>query len=389
MCGDDAAPSLSSFHLLSRRHAVTYQLSPSSDAQVFAFSIIEIERATLLATRHSFPMSIIIRGALDWRCETRPPPLSRPVPKPVLGSPLSTPTPSWRPPSPPPPPRQLSPLRAARGARPPARPSVVRSFFFRSSPSSSSRLFYGKEGGSERMDGRYEAAMRASERALLPIGLVATAAVVATACATRCGQCAPIFGFLVQTCCLAFPSSVHSRLTRVKNKALHVLLFFPSDPFFRRFSNRSQWVLSPCGLQEVDFAPWNRSLLWSLKCRHGACVFVHRVPCNGRGRARLRRERTEAPARRGARRAERRSPPSGQPRGLRRLRFSELFTSFFRAVAASGGMGSRARSGGSASSCRRSGSGRNVGVIGGARNVNNVQKTATQTRRKRSAFLRQ
>ena len=132
----------------------------------------------------------------------------------------------------------ISPPRATR-VRAPARPSVVRSFF-RSSPSSSSRLFYGKEGGSERMDGRYEAAMRASERALLPIGLVATAAVVATACATRCGQCAPIFGFLVQTCCLVFPSSVHSRLTRVKNKALHVLLFFPSDPFLRRFSNRSQ-----------------------------------------------------------------------------------------------------------------------------------------------------
>ena len=83
------------------------------------------ERATLLATRHSFPMGIIIARALDWRCETRPPPLSRPVPKPVLGSPLSTPTPSWRPPSPP---RQLS-LPSARDARPPVRPSVRRPLF--------------------------------------------------------------------------------------------------------------------------------------------------------------------------------------------------------------------------------------------------------------------
>ena len=83
------------------------------------------ESATFVATRHSFPMGIIIRRASDWRCETRPPPLSRPVPKPVLGSPLSTPTPSWRPPSPP---RQLS-LPSARDARPPVRPSVRRPLF--------------------------------------------------------------------------------------------------------------------------------------------------------------------------------------------------------------------------------------------------------------------
>ena len=78
------------------------------------------ERPAFVATRHSFPMGIIIWRALDWRCETRPPPLSRPVPKPVLGSPLSTPTPSWRPPSPP---RQLS-LPSARDARPPVLPCV-------------------------------------------------------------------------------------------------------------------------------------------------------------------------------------------------------------------------------------------------------------------------
>ena len=142
--------------------SVTYQLSPSSDAQVFAFSIIEIERATLLATRHSFPMSIIIRGALDWRCETRPPPLSRPVPKPVLGSPLSTPTPSWRPPSPPPPPRQLSPLRAAR-VRPPVRPSSALSSFARLRR----RLacFMGKRGGRSAWTGATRRRCgRASER---------------------------------------------------------------------------------------------------------------------------------------------------------------------------------------------------------------------------------
>ena len=76
---------------------------------------------------------------------------------------------------------------------------------------------------------------------------------------------------------------------------------------------------------------------------------------------------------------------SADTRVFVRLRFSELFSSFFRAVATSGGMGSRARSSGS-SSCRRSGGrGREVivGVSGGARNVNNVQKMA------RSAFLRQ
>ena len=83
----------------------------------------------------------------------------------------------------------------------------------------------------------------------------------------------------------------------VKNKdrahSSTVLLFFSSDQFFRRFSSRNDEAFSPSRFLKEETAPRNRPLLWSLKCRHAACVFVHRVPCNDgrRGRARLRRER--------------------------------------------------------------------------------------------------
>ena len=89
----------------------------------------------------------------------------------------------------------------------------------------------------------------AGERALLPIGLVATAAVVATACATRCGQCAPIFGFLVQTCRLVYASSDHSRLNGVKNKGyahgpLCVALFSERSVFQTIFQSESMGCLA-------------------------------------------------------------------------------------------------------------------------------------------------
>ena len=87
------------------------------------------------------------------------------------------------------------------------------------------------------------------------------------------------------------------RMKSIKNKdrahSSTVLLFFSSDQFFRRFSSRNDEAFSPSRFLKEETAPRNRPLLWSLKCRHAACVFVHRVPCNDgrRGRARLRRER--------------------------------------------------------------------------------------------------
>ena len=212
---------------------------------------------------------------------------------------------------------------------------------------SSSRLFYGKEGGSERTDGLRG---RALDR---------VAVVVVRGHCMRDDVGSPLEASVSWSKFLDVRSKrgEQPRPKSVKNKdrahSSTVLLFFSSDQFFRRFLSRNDGAVWPSRFLEEETAPRNRPLLWSLKCRHAACVFVHRVPCNGRrGRARLRRERRRRrrPDEGIGRRAERAAAASPDTRFFvvdvvaAVFVFRNFLPVFFgRLQRAAGGMGSRAR----------------------------------------------